>query len=231
MKVAMIGTGVVGRTLAGKMASLGHEVVIGTRDVQALMARTEIGRAERETFAAWHAANQGVRVASFAEAARHGEVVFHATNGARALDALRSCGAENLNGKVLIDISNPLDFSRGFPPSLSVCNTDSLAEQIQREFPQARLVKTLNTVSAPVMVAPESVGGADHQVFVSGNDEAAKATVTDILKSWFGWRNVLDLGDISAARGMEMYLPLWVRMMGVLQSPMFNVRVVTQGSS
>ena len=107
-----------------------------------------------------------------------------------------------------------------------MCNTDSLGEQIQRAFPGARVVKALNTVTAAMMVNPQAVGGGDHHVFVSGDDPEAKGEVTRLLRDWFGWRNVLDLGDITTARGTEMYLALWIRMMIAMGSPMFNIKVV-----
>ena len=154
------------------------------------------------------------------------DLVVNATSGAGSLDALRQAGEANLDGKVLVDVANPLDFSQGMPPSLSVSNTDCLGECIQREFPNARVVKTLNTVNASVMVNPGLVGGGDHTVFVSGNDPEAKALVTGLLTDGFGWRDVIDLGDITTARGAEMQMALWLRLMGSLGTPMFNFKVV-----
>jgi predicted dinucleotide-binding enzyme len=136
-----------------------------------------------------------------------------------------AAGAENLDGKILIDVSNPLDFSKGFPPTLTVCNTDSVGEQIQRAFPGLKVVKTLNTTTCTVMVDPSRVPG-EHDLFVSGDDAGAKATVTAFLKREFGWKHVIDLGDITTARGTEMVLPLWVRLYGAFQSPFFNFHVV-----
>lgn len=225
MKVAILGTGGVGRTLAAKIASLGHDVTIGTRDVGALMKRTETGPQTPQTYAQWAAEHGEVKTATFSGAASGAEVIFNATNGEATLDALRKSGAGNLGGKVLIDVSNPLDFSAGFPPSLIVSNTDSMGEQIQREFPEAKVVKSLNTVSAPVMVDPGSVGDGDHHIFVCGNDAGAKDEVTAILRDWFGWRHVLDIGDITAARAAEAYVTLWLRMMMAFGTPMFNVRI------
>ena len=162
---------------------------------------------------------------TFAEAAAFGEVLFNCTSGKASLEALTMAGAENLKGKVLIDIANPLDFSRGMPPSLLVCNTDSLGEQIQRAFPEAKVVKSLNTMNCNLMVTPGLLK-EEHVVFVSGNDAEAKATVTMILKDWFGWKSIIDLGDITTARGTEMVLPLWVSLMGTLQTPVFNFKIV-----
>ena len=226
MRVAVLGTGGVGQTLAAKMAALGHEVMIGTRDVQAALDRAEAGWGAM-VLSEWHAEHPDVKLGTFADAAAHAEVVFNATAGMASLDVLEAAGAKNLDGKILIDVANPLDFSKGMPPTLSVCNTDSLGEQIQRAFPGAKVVKTLNTVNSNVMVDPSLVDGGDHHVFVSGNDEGAKAEVTRILKEWFGWKNVLDLGDITSARGAEMLLSLWLRLSMTLQTPMATIKVVS----
>lgn len=198
MRIGMLGTGTVGTTLAGKLTELGHDVKIGSRDPSR----------------------------SFADAASHGELVFNATGGAVCLNALAMAGAENLAGKVLVDVSNPLDFSQGFPPTLTVCNTDSVAEQIQREYPDVRVVKALNTVTASVMVDPAIVPG-EHVLPIAGNDDPAKAEVRDLLGS-FGWtgERVVDLGDVGAARAMEMYLPLWLRLYQAYGTPQVNFVVM-----
>lgn len=226
MKLGILGSGVVGRTLAAKLAALGNEVVIGTRDPAQLMARAEPGPMGLAPFAAWQAEHPAVAVATFADAATGAEIVINATSGSASLDALRAAGADDLRGRILIDISNPLDFSAGFPPTLLVCNTDSLGESIQREFPDTRVVKTLNTVGADVMVDPSAIGGGDHDAFISGDDAAAKETVSGLLRAWFGWRRVVDVGDITTARGTEMYLALWTRLFGTMGTSSFNVRVV-----
>lgn len=226
MRIGILGTSIVGKTLAGRLASLGHDVTIGTRDPAASRARTARGSFGEPPLAAFLAEHPAVGLAPFAEAAAHGEIVFNATAGAATLEALRLAGAENLAGKVLVDLSNPLDFSRGMPPSLTVCNDDSLGERVQRAFPEAKVVKTLNTVNAYLMVDPGLLAGGDHTMFVCGDDADAKATVTRLLREQFGWRDVLDLGGIAMARGTEMYLPLWVRLYGALQNPMFSVKVV-----
>jgi hypothetical protein len=215
----------VGQTLAGKLSELGNEVVVGTRDVDALMARTESPQPGVPAFATWLQEHPAVRVAPFAGAAEHGEIVLLATAGAVSVDVLRMAGAEHLEGKIVIDVSNALDFSGGFPPTLSVCNTESVGEQVQRAFPAARVVKTLNTVNAQIMVDPGQLAGGDHHLFVSGDDADAKVQVTQLLSEWFGWRNVIDLGDITTARGPEMYLPLWLRLMGAIGWE-FNIKVV-----
>ena len=220
MKIAVLGTGSVGRAIAGAFAGIGHDVTVGTRDPAATRARTEPG-----TFSGWHADHPDVGLASFGEVAASADLVVNATNGAASIPALEATGESNLAGKVVIDIANPLDASRGMPPSLSVSNTDSLAEQIQRRFPDARVVKTLNTVNASVMVDPGGLAGGDHTVFVSGDDQAAKQHVAELLRS-LGWSDILDLGDLSTARGAEMYLPLWLRLYSVLQTPAFSIKVV-----
>ena len=190
------------------------------------MARVEANAFGLPPFSAWLKQYTGVKVGTFAEAAQHGEVLFNATNGMGTMEALRQAGASNLKGKILVDISNPLDFSKGMPPSLSVCNTNSLGEQIQRAFPEVKVVKTLNTVTASLMVNPSQVADGDHHVFVSGNDAEAKGQVTGMLKSWFGWKEAIDLGDITTARGTEMYLPLWLRLWGALGTGMINIKIV-----
>ncbi|GAA4412894.1 NAD(P)-binding domain-containing protein [Fodinibacter luteus] len=224
MKIAVLGTGMVGRALAGRLSGLGHDVTIGTRDPQATLARTTPDGMGSPPFSSWSASHPDVPLVPLAEAAAGAELVVNATNGSGALPALEQVGAEHLAGKVLVDISNPLDFSQGFPPTLFVKDTDSLGEQIQRAFPQARVVKTLNTLNADLMVDPASLG-AESSVFVSGDDAAAKATVTGLLES-FGHTDVIDLGDISTARGTEMYLPIWLRLMGALGTAAFNVKIV-----
>ena len=226
MKIAVLGTGMVGQTLAGKLDELGHEVMIGTRDVQSTLARIDPHPYGFPTFSTWHKDHAGIKLGSYGEAARHGEALFNATNGTGSLAALEQAGVDNLNGKIMVDIANPLDFSQGNPPLLSVSNDDSLGEQIQRTYPQVKVVKALNTVTAFLMVDPSLVANGDHTLFVSGDDVNAKRQVTGWLKDWFGWKDVIDLGEISSARGMEMYLPIWLRLWGVLGTGMFNVKVV-----
>jgi predicted dinucleotide-binding enzyme len=224
MKIAVLGTGMVGQTIAARLAGLGHEVTVGTRDPQGTLARTEPDGMGNPAYPVWAAAHPEVRLATFADAAAGAELVVNATSGHGALPALEAAGADNLAGKVLLDISNPLDFSGGFPPTLFVKDTDSLGEQVQRAFPDALVVKTLNTLNADLMVDPASLGEAS-SVFVSGNDETAKATVTELLTS-FGHADVIDLGDISTARGTEMLLPVWLRLLGALGTAAFNFRIV-----
>ncbi len=216
MKIAVLGSGMVGTTIGGKLVSLGHEVRLGSRE-----ANNEKGKAW--VTASGPLASQG----TFADAAAFGELIFNCTLGTASLAALEAAGASNLHGKVLIDVSNPLDFSQGMPPTLFTGNSDSLGEQIQRKFPDALVVKTLNTVNCEVMVDPARVAAGNHDMFLSGNDAGAKAKVVEVLRVWFGWKNVVDLGDIKAARATESYLLLWLRLWGALETGDFNVKVVS----
>lgn len=217
MKVAVLGTGMVGNTIGSKLIQLGHEVKMGSRT------------ATNEKAAEWAAANgASATQGTFAEAAAFGELVFNCAKGDVSVAVLRLAQAENLAGKVVIDLSNPLDFTGGMPPTLSVCNGNSLAEEIQAAFPDAKVVKTLNTMWCGLMVNPALVNGSDHSVFVSGNNAGAKAQVNELLVS-FGWlaHNIIDLGDITTARGPEMYLPLWLRVMGATNNGAFNIKIVS----
>lgn len=214
MNIAVLGTGIVGNTIGSKLIELGHRVIMGSRT-----PTNEKGRAWAEK------AGHDASIGTFSQAAQQGEIIFNCTAGLASLEALQMAGKENLNAKVLIDISNPLDFSKGMPPSLSVCNVDSLGEQIQRAFPNTKVVKTLNTVNAYIMVNPGLISG-DHDMFVSGNDSDAKAQVEEILRAWFGWKIIIDLGDITNARAQEMLLPMWVRLYGRLGTPNFNFHIV-----
>lgn len=226
MNIGVLGTEAVGRTIAARLVEIGNTVKIGTRDPKKTLVRTEPDGMGGPPFSVWHQQNQKVNLVTFAEAAAFGEMIINATNGNAALAILEAAGESNLNGKVLVDITNLLDFSKGMPPTLSVSNTDSLGEQIQRVYPGVKVVKTLNKMTASLMVNPKQIADGNHSVFVSGNDAAAKAQVSDLLQS-FGWKEIIDLGDISTARGVEMYLPLWLRLWGALGTGMLNVRVVT----
>jgi predicted dinucleotide-binding enzyme len=212
MRIGVLGTGGVGQTAATALVKRGHAVKLGSRS------------ATNEKAADWVAKNgAGASHGTFADSAAFGDMVFNCTSGTVSLDALKLAGAATLDGKPLVDVANPLDFSKGMPPTLSVCNTTSLGEQIQGAFPNARVVKALNTITAAVMLDPGSVPG-EHDVFMCGNDPVAKTTVTELLRS-FGWTNIIDLGEISAARGMEMILPLWLRLYGTFKSPRFNFHI------
>jgi predicted dinucleotide-binding enzyme len=214
MKIGVLGTGATGQTIATKLVELGHDVMMGSRDEANPKA---VAWAKEEG----HNALYG----SFMNAAEFGEIVFNCTLGTASLDALRMAGERNLNGKVLIDTANPIDYSTDLW-TLTVCNTDSLGEQIQREFPGARVVKTLNTMNVNVIVDPNKLIERT-DVFVSGNDIEAKATVVRILREWFGWRQVIDLGDITTSRGVEMYMLLWRSLRKSISSQRFNIKIVT----
>src|SRR5689334_8266619 len=214
MRIGVLGTGSVGRTIASKLVELGHEVTMGSRS------------AESEGLREWlEGTGLGASGGTFADAAAAAELLFNCTSGAASLDALDAAGPDNLAGKVLVDVANPLDLSAGMPPTLSVCNEDSLGERIQAAFPEARVVKALNTINNQVMVDPGRVPGA-HNIFVCGNDATAKAQTGELLRS-FGWRaeQIVELGDIAAARGTEMYLPLWLRLMSALGTADFNIEI------
>ncbi len=226
MKIAVLGTGVVGQTIAEKLAALEHDVTMGTRDVKKALATTGKDMFGRPAFGEWYSGHANIKIATFADAAIFGEFIVNATNGMGSLNALEQAGKENMKNKILLDVSNPLDFSKGMPPSLSVSNTDSLGEQIQRAFPETKVVKSLQTMNAYLMVNPSLVPG-DHTVFLGGNDTEAKLKIRGLLIT-FGWKdeNILDLGDITTARGTEQMLPIWVRIMTTLQHPFFNFRIV-----
>jgi len=229
MKVAVIGTGGVGQTIASKLISLGHQVMIGTRNVAEKLASHTKDHYGNPPFAEWHELNQQVKLGTFAEVAAFGELIINATQGINSVNALKLADQKNLNGKILIDIANPLDFSKGMPPSLlpELSNTHSLGEEIQNTFPQTMVVKTLNTMWAGIMVNPSMINNGDHTNFICGNDQEAKQTVKSLLHE-FGWKNenILDLGDITSARGTEAILPIWLRIMGAKQSAAFNFKVV-----
>jgi 8-hydroxy-5-deazaflavin:NADPH oxidoreductase len=212
MRIAVIGTGVAGRTLAQGFQGAGHDVVVGTRDPGETSRREE-----------W--VGLGVPLQPLATVAAQADVVVNATNGGASLSALGEIGSGHLAGKVIVDVANPLDFSQGFPPTLSVKDTDSLAEQIQRAFPDARVVKALNTMTASVMVDPGSVGDGDTTVFAASDDADARQVVVGLLRE-LGWVDIVELDGLQNARGLEMWLPLWVRLMGTLGTAEFNLKIV-----
>ena len=228
-KIAIIGTGTVGQTFASKFISLGYEVMIGTRDVSEKLASTAKDGYGGPPFSEWHAQYKDVKLGTFAEAAAFGEIVLNATQGANSINALKLAEAKNLNGKIIIDVAVPLDFSNGMPPCLmpELSNTNSLGEEIQRVFPDAKVVKALNTMWCGIMVNPNMIGGGDHTAFVCGNDEDAKTRVKSLMNE-FGWKNgnIFDLGDISMARGTEAVLPVWLRILGARQNGAFNFKIV-----
>jgi 8-hydroxy-5-deazaflavin:NADPH oxidoreductase len=222
MKTGMIGGGGVAQTFGAGLIALGHDVVLGIRNVTPEELAKD--RAQAVPLADWQA-KTGAKVVTMAQAAAHGELIVNATAGQGSLAALRLAGAENLKGKVLIDIGNPLDFSKGMPPFLNAdyAGATSLGEQIQAAYPDTHVVKAFNTIAAAVMVNPGLVPGA-HDLFIAGNDAGAKATVSEIAKA-FGWQHIVDLGDIVGARASEALLPIWVRIWTTTGSPMHNLHV------
>jgi len=229
MRISILGTGIVGQTFASRLTGLGHDVMMGTRDVREKLQETANDMYGNPPLKEWIKANETVKLVSFADAAEFGELIINATSGANSLNALDLATEENLSDKIIMDVSNPLDFSKGLPPSLieGLNNTNSLGEEIQKEFPGAKVVKTFNTMNCYIMVNPESVGGGNHVNYISGNDNEAKRRVKDLIKE-FGWKDesILDLGDITAARAQETVLPIWLRIMGALNSAQFNFQIV-----
>lgn len=210
MKIGVLGTGPAGNAIGGKLVELGHDVMMGARAADNPKALAFVERT-------------GGRAGTFRDAAAHGEIVFNCLRGDVSLDVLTAVSGE-LEGKILADLSNPLDFSKGAPPTLAINNTDSLGEVLQRGLPQTKVVKTLNTVNNAIMVNPGMIRG-QHAVFVSGDDAQAKGRIKDLLRA-FGWQQILDLGGIESARGPEQYLPLWLRLWSNLGHADFNVAVV-----
>jgi predicted dinucleotide-binding enzyme len=217
MKIGILGTGMVGETLASKLVELGHDVMMGARS-----------RDNKNALAWQKKAGKKAKAGTFADSAHFGELLMNCTSGAHSLEALRLIDAKDLAGKVLIDVANPLDGSRGMPPVLSICNTDSLGESIQREYPEARVVKTLNTVNCKVMVDPKRVP-EDHAIFICGNDQDAKEAALKLL-SEFGWKNPIDLGDITNSRATEQLMPIWIRLWGRFGTADFNFKIVKAAS-
>ncbi len=216
MKISVLGTGVVGETIGSRLIELGYEVKMGSRS------------AMNEKAVTW-AQKMGSKASygTFAEAAAFAGILFNCTKGEAALDVLKLAGEENLSGKVLVDVSNPLDFSKGMPPSLFVVNTNSLGEELQAAFPALKVVKALNTMNCQLMARPKALANGDHDVFVCGNDAEAKSSVKKLLGE-FGWESshIIDLGDITNARGTEQLLPIWIRLYGTLGTADFNFKIV-----
>jgi len=221
MKIGILGTGIVGTTIGGKLVERGHEIMLGSRTADNAKAT-----AWAERLATQSAQPGSAKHGTFADAAAFGDIVFLCTAGSAALEVLRLAKADNIGGKILVDLTNPLSFSVKSTPTLYISGgVNSLAEQIQKAVPAARVVKTLNTVTADVMVNPSLVAG-DHDMFIAGNDERAKAQVKTLLHEEFGWNTLYDLGDLSGARAMEGYLLLWLRLWGTLGTPNFNLKIL-----
>ncbi len=215
MNIEVLGTGMVGNSIAGKLISLGHSVKMGSRYADNEKAKEWANKSGAN-------ASQG----TFSDAASFGEILFLCLHGAGTLDALEMAGTENFNNKLVVDITNPLDFSKGMPPSLFISNTDSLGEQVQRKFPGAKVVKTLNIVNSEVMVNPALIPG-DPDMLLCGDDDEAKKQVTSLLND-FGWKKVIDLGGIKSARSMEPFVLLWINVFQTMGSPFFALKFLTK---
>jgi hypothetical protein len=225
MKIGILGTGDVGKTLGSALVRRGHEVTLGTRDVRKKMEE-RASDDESVGFPDWLSKNKKIRLGTFAEAAAHGEIIINATAGHASIEALSKVKPADLKGKILIDVSNALGPWGQGPAELFVSNKDSLAEMIQRAHPGARVVKALNTVTAYLQANPAGLAGGDHDVFVAGNDAEARDRVVRFLRHEFGWRTVIDLGDLTAARGLEMMIMVWVKLWEAIGTADFNFKIV-----
>ncbi|EKE29681.1 MAG: hypothetical protein ACD_2C00122G0008 [uncultured bacterium (gcode 4)] len=224
MKIGILGTGMVGRAHASRLAALGHQVMIGTGDIVKTLGRTEPDEMGTPAFSEWRLQNENIILGVFADTAMFGEMVFNCIKGEFAVEVLEELSKE-LYGKILVDISNPLDFSQGMPPTLLIGNTDSLGEQIQFALPNVKVVKAFNTVNAFLQVNPIWLLSGNHTLFVAWDNPQAKSEVIQIALN-YGWIDIIDLGDMTWARGMEMWLPLWLRLWWTIGSPMFNLKIV-----
>ncbi|MDF1497533.1 MAG: NAD(P)-binding domain-containing protein [Patescibacteria group bacterium] len=220
MKIGILGTGMVGRAHAQKLVELGHDVMIGTGDVD-----KTLNKISENDFNSWYKNIDGLKIGAFTEAAVHGELIINAIKGEMAL-AVLSLLYDGLNNKIIIDISNPLEFDEKRSVKLFVCNTDSLGEQIQKALPDSLVVKTLNTVNANLQVNPSLLSDGNHDVFVSGNNEKAKQLVAKFLKEFYGWKNIIDLGDITTARGTEALMIMWLNLSTKFGTAMFNYKIL-----
>jgi 8-hydroxy-5-deazaflavin:NADPH oxidoreductase len=228
MKISIFGTGMVGQTLAAALAGKGHSVTIGTRDVAKSLATSEPNGFGMPAFGTWRQVNPQVQVATFADAAASAELLINATSGDVAIEILKNIPTANYDGKVIIDLANPLDFSKGMPPRVSITDVPgaSIGERLQAAYPTLKVVKALNTITAFAMLNPSIIPGGDSTLFMSGNDAGAKATVLALLQS-YGWKDVLDLGDISNSGATELMMPVWLRIWGKLgQTTIFNYKIV-----
>ena len=216
MKISILGTGIVGSTIGSALIKKGHEVKMGSRTPN------------NEKAAGWVARNgSSASQGTFEEAVKFAEIIFNCTKGEHSIEALNAAGKENLANKILVDVSNPLDFSKGMPPTLFLVNDTSLGETIQREFKDTKVVKTLNTLNSSLMVNPDKIAKGDHNIFICGDDSPAKQKVISLLHESFNWKveNIIDLGDITNSRGVEQLLPIWIRLMVALGTADFNFKI------
>ena len=224
MKIGVLGSGAVGREVAERLAEGGHEVQIGTRDPSTTLARTDPDGMGFPPFAEWHASNSHIPLVTFAEAGAFGEILFNATSGMVSVAVMDAVG-DGSNDKVVVDLANPLDFSQGFPPSVARFDHGSLGQELQARFPRTKVVKVLNTLNLALMFKPTELADGDHTLFMAGNDDDAKSTVRELLES-YGWRDIIDLGDISGAEGTELLLPFWLRLYGLIGHGKFQIKIV-----
>lgn len=225
MKIGIIGTGIVGRTHAEKLIELKHEVMLGTRSVERTLAEDKPNSTINRSFRDWQTSHPLAKIGTFNQATEFGEIIYNVLRGEIVIDVFSGLKKANLDDKIIIDIANALDFSKGMPPLLLVRDGNSLGEQLQKLLPTTKVVKTLNTVSAPLQINPALLADGDHQIFMSGNSLEAKKMVETILRS-YGWKNILDLGDITTARGTEMMMPIWLRLWEALGTPLFNYKII-----
>lgn len=227
MKIAVLGTGMVGKTLAGKLGEIGHDVRLGTRDPGETLGRPVPQEPDAITYQAWLQRTDRVELLTLAEAVAGAQLIFSSLKGSEVVSALSTL-RDAIGSTPLVDTTNPLSFPDGGAPVLTVSNTDSLGEQIQRALPAAPVVKALNTLSYELMVAPGLVGNGNHVLPICGNSAAAKTAVTQVLQQ-VGWPEsaILDLGDISNARGMEAWMLYWFRIMAKLGTARFGMQIVT----
>ncbi len=213
MNIGIFGTGIVGKTIGTKLVELGYSVMMGSRT------------SDNEQALTWkNTQSKNASNGTFEDVTKFADIIFNCTKGMVSLDVMRLAGIDNLANKIIVDLSNPLDFSNGFPPTLTICNTNSLGEELQNLLPKTHIVKTLNTMNCEIMVNASLVPGK-HDVFICGNDDQSKQSVVKILNQ-FGWTEPIDLGDITNARGTEMMLPIWVRLYGNFKHGKFNFAII-----
>ncbi len=209
MKIGILGTGVVGRTLAVKLNDLGHEVTIGTRNVSKTLSKTSTDTMGSPPFKEWYSKYSEIKLSAFADTTRFGEIIILATHGVATIGAIDLAEKNNFRGKVVIDTTNPLDFSQGMPPKFAATLGNSLGEKIQNHIPEAKVVKAFNTVNAYVMVSPKREEG-NPDLFIAGNDEDAKKKIKSLAEQ-LDWENIVDIGDISQSYWLESMTMFWVQ--------------------